>query len=619
MKIGSFICARNALDLDYCLELSAESLMKFCDELVLCDSESTDGTRQLMDRMADRDPRIRVVNMPWTDPKGVSHEHWKKWIRFAQSHLKSDWCYYLDADEVADPSPESIAAIKEAASQGKCITVDRVNYWRDPKSVIPEGFCCARWCTRGGPTKFPAVSDWPIHSGEEPIVDNAVLEPRVKIHHLGFLREKRAFYRKARSVLSIWFNRFDPRLEKGEKEDIPVAETECEYTNLLVPATHPIPDEVQRWLADRGHFTEKYVPKIIPSPDPVIEVTQTNRNNTWNVLHCGDYGDVIYAMPLLKSLKRVNLYFQDRNSICKRILERLHVLQPLLESQGYILTAKPHEGESIHWNAGDFRQYHNYEQSLAVSHWLHYKGQKHLPRVTVDLKEPWLEGIVPSPVSKGRVVIHRSPRYHNVYFQWKLVVQHYPDALFLGTPDEHKRFTEEFGYIEHVPTENLLQMAEIITGSSLFMGNQSVGLAIAEGLKHPRAVELCPWQPDVLIGGGEVYWSGDGSLKLPALAGKEPFHMLSGLHQVNYLVQTSMNPRIGWGRVFDEFPSANSFAVLKRKVRIAKDVPDEEAHKMVLDRLFLREPSYFGLLPSSSSAMMDTVKKAMSQIKTTLT
>lgn len=621
MSLGAFICVRNGISLDYSFELAAESLLKVVDELVLCDSDSTDGTKQALQRIADRDPRVKVVNWPWPNPVRESHHWFIKWLRFAQSHVKSDYLFYLDADEVLDDSPECHAALRKAAQEQKCISVDRLNYWRSPKEIIPDGHCCGKWCIRGGPTKFPVVSDEPHHKGEEPIVDNAVREPAVIIHHLGFLRRKEAFYAKAKVVLEGWFGRFDTRLEAGEKASKPVWETECDFTGLLVPFTGYQPDDVQRWLADRGHFTEKYVPIIQPSPDPVIEVTQTNKSSTWSILHCGDLGDVTHCLALCKAMGRVNLYFQDRNSICKRILERLHILQPLLESQGYVLDAKPHEGEEIHWNAGDFRIQHAKDQSLAYSHWLHYKGQKHLPKIKVDLTEPWLTGIAPDPRSKGKVVIHRSPRYHNAYFRWNAVVHHYgPDRIiFLGTQEEHARFCQSYGQVPHIPTKDLLEMAQLIAGSDLFMGNQSVGLAIAEGMKHPRAVELCPWQPDVVIGGGQAWYSGDGALKLPAFAGKEPFQMGSGLHQINYLVQTSMNPRCGWHRIFPEFTSANSFAVLKRKVRESRNVSDQDAHRLILDQLFLKEPQYFGTLGnSSSSGLLETVNKAMSQIKTTL-
>jgi hypothetical protein len=105
------------------------------------------------------------------------------------------------------------------------------------------------------------------------VIDNAKPEPAVKIHHLGFLRRKEAFYAKSKVVLEGWFGRWDQRLEVGQQENKQLWETECEFTDLLAPFTGYQPDPVQRWLADRGHFTEKYVPLITPEPDVPIEIT----------------------------------------------------------------------------------------------------------------------------------------------------------------------------------------------------------------------------------------------------------------------------------------------------------------------------------------------------------
>jgi hypothetical protein len=618
-KIGAFVCARNALELDYSLELAAESLLKVCDELILCDSDSTDGTKQLMDRMADRDSRIKVVNWPWPSPFRESHTWFINWLRFAQSHITAPWLIYLDADEVLDDSPECHAAIRAAADSGRCIAVDRLNYWRDAQSLVPDGHCCGKWCVRGGPTKYPVCSDEPHHAGEESVIDNAKPEPAVKIHHLGFLRRKEAFYAKSKVVLEGWFGRWDTRIERAQKENKPIWESECDFTDLLVPFTGYQPDAVQRWLADRGHFTEKYVPLLTPEADPIIEVAEERSHSMdpWNVLHCGDFGDLVHCLPILKSLGKVNLFFQDRNSICKRILERLHVIQPLLESQPYIGIAKSHEGEQIHWNAGDFRQYHSKEHSLAYSHWLHYKGQSHLPNLQIDLQQPWLGGIKADPRSKGKIVIHRTSRYQNQFFRWQALMDRYADvAIFLGTAEEHKRFTEEFGRIDYCPTRDLLEMAQLIVGSEMFMGNQSVGLAIAEGLKHPRVAEICPWQPDVLVGGGQVHWSADGTLSLPAMCGKGPINIGSGLHQLNYLVQTNLVPKLGWHGLFPECPSAATFKQLMKKVSVSRKVSEEDAHKMVLDRLFEVQPGYFP--QTTETGILETVERAKKQIVTSL-
>ena len=53
-----------------------------------------------------------------------------------------------------------------------------------------------------------------------------------------------------------------------------------------------------------------------------------------------------------------------------------------------------------------------------------------------------------------------------------------PDAIFIGTDDEY----ESFGHGEHVRAADALELAATISGASIFVGNQSLPYAIAEGL-----------------------------------------------------------------------------------------------------------------------------------------
>jgi glycosyltransferase involved in cell wall biosynthesis len=592
--IGAFICVRNGIELDYCFELAAESLLKVCDQLVLCDSDSTDGTRQALQRMADRDPRITVINWPWPNPVRESHHWFLRWLRYAQSHLTTDYCFYLDADETLQDSPDCHQALKAAAERGECIEVDRINYWRDAQSVVPEGHCCGRWCVRGGPTKYPVVSDEPHHHGEEPIVDNKQREPAVIIHHLGFLRRKDAFYRKAKVVLHAWFGRHDTRLENGENEGKQLWETECEFTNQLVPFHGYQPEAVQRWLAARGHFTEKYVPLITTPPDAPIEITEERaEKEPIGILHFGDYGDVVAMLPICKALGNVNLYFQDRNSICKRILERLHVIAPLLEAQPYINVAKPHEGEPIHWLAGDFRVHHDLARSLAWAHFMHYLGQRGLPAVTPDFTSPWLTA-QPDPRATGKVIINRTSRYNNRFFRWGDILKHYNTSLlFIGTREEHTAFCNTFGPVTYQPTADLLEAARLIAGSALFIGNQSACFAIAEGLKHPRLLEVCLYQPDVIVQANQegLYLSADGSVNLPAVGQHRPLLLTSAITTVDYLKNPMMQPRTGWyvGQTW-----APTYWALKKMLRKGKPgMDDNDAHRIAYDALAEREPEYF--------------------------
>lgn len=59
----------------------------------------------------------------------------------------------------------------------------------------------------------------------------------------------------------------------------------------------------------------------------------------------------------------------------------------------------------------------------------------------------------------------------------------YEQAYFVGTAQEHQAFEEDFKIkIQHYPTSDLLELAQVIQACDLYIGNQSVGMAIAQGL-----------------------------------------------------------------------------------------------------------------------------------------
>ena len=75
-------------------------------------------------------------------------------------------------------------------------------------------------------------------------------------------------------------------------------------------------------------------------------------------------------------------------------------------------------------------------------------------------------------------------------FNWQMIYKRYHQiAVFIGNLDEYDNFQEECGPIPYVETPSLLDAARLIAGSKLFIGNQSVCKAIAEGLKQNTILE----------------------------------------------------------------------------------------------------------------------------------
>lgn len=199
------------------------------------------------------------------------------------------------------------------------------------------------------------------------------------------------------------------------------------------------------------------------------------------------------------------------------------LVAPLFSAQNYVRecrVAKPNEHAD--WHSGEFRAkgLHSVSQTLFQSHlnWLiQDKGIGH------DFKadDPWLK-IAPSEKTRGRVVISRSERYRNPFFNWKSVVHKYGERLvFIGLPHEHREFCIKFGTVEHLTTNDYLEVAEAIAGSLLFIGNQSSPMAVAEGLKHPTIQETCLYIVDCIYKRPNAQHVSNGKMTLPGFYGQE--------------------------------------------------------------------------------------------------
>lgn len=209
-------------------------------------------------------------------------------------------------------------------------------------------------------------------------------------------------------------------------------------------------------------------------------------------LHRGDLGDAVAALPTMKALGGGDVLFvphgakgQGRESIEGA---RFEAIKPLLEAQPYI--------GRVEWSdtplpcSHDFSDFRTGEiRGESLLDWqARYLG------VSAST-DPWLTALR-SPVSIGRTVVARSLRYRNPGFPWHAVMSKHKNCLFVGTGDEHQDFCRSIKRIDFAPTSNLLELAEIISGAHLFVGNQSCPFWIAAGLGVQLIQEVFPQSPN---------------------------------------------------------------------------------------------------------------------------
>ena len=210
----------------------------------------------------------------------------------------------------------------------------------------------------------------------------------------------------------------------------------------------------------------------------------------------------------MRALGKGDLYLNSRPWTAKMTEARAAVLRPLLESQAYV-------GKVFHGDAPaneyfvNFSTFRNgglfYGVSLMElqSDWVNANAEP----------EPWLK-VVPSAKAHGRVVCHRSPRYHNPYFRWDLVGKALgTQMLFVGMPHEVEELRRVTGvHAEYAITHDYLELAKLIAGADLFIGNQSSPMALAIGLGVPFIQETCLWTPDCLYPRSNGFYCYDGGI-----------------------------------------------------------------------------------------------------------
>ena len=200
--------------------------------------------------------------------------------------------------------------------------------------------------------------------------------------------------------------------------------------------------------------------------------------------HSGDLGDIIYALPTIKAKGGGELILFDSPGKTAHGMteEKVKRIRPLLEIQPYIYSVK-WSSTPIESSLNGFRDHVRAQGNLCDAHLsTHALSWEHR-------SEPWL--VVDKKVHAFDVIIQRSPRYNNPNFPWKKIVETYSGNIgFIGFQDEYVDFCTKFGNVGLVEADNLLDIARIISGSKLYIGNQSSPLAIAHGLYHNIIMEI---------------------------------------------------------------------------------------------------------------------------------
>ena len=343
-----------------------------------------------------------------------------------------------------------------------------------------------------------------------------------------------------------------------------------------------------------------------PYSGPYQEMTGVVRSNktydtSINVTTAGDIGDVVVALASIHhGGHKATLLLRDAGGT-KGITDKIGFIKPFLMVQPYIEDVRLFNGEAVNWPAEGFRGgWVRDDYTLAMNHAehaLHCGIISTLP----DLSQRWLFNIEPNKAFAGKVIINRSPRYNNPHFPWRKIVEFYGvRILFIGLKHEHEAFCNAYGHVAYQPVNDLLEVAQIIAGSFLFIGNQSSCMTIAEGMKHPRILEGSLSIPDcVYPGATNAQYVFDGGVELPTVDGQASLKIdAQAVTWKNYLMPNVV-PDLGKGRIgwhFEFNGSVHSDGLMEFAVKKLKKLSgwdDEKCMREIVQYTVAMNPVWF--------------------------
>ena len=229
--------------------------------------------------------------------------------------------------------------------------------------------------------------------------------------------------------------------------------------------------------------------------------------------HIGLLGDIVYSVPAILAIaknKKAELFLDiSQDSMypksykhynkSKILTEKsIEFIRPLLLSNSAITVCEKLENQFIDYDLNEFRNYPFDYRMGNICRWYFLTFG-----VSSDLSKPWLFA-EPNLNYKDEIIIARSFRYRAPEISYHFLSE-YKKVSFIGLDDEFEDIRKAIPQIKRIVVQDALQMAQIIAGSRLFIGNQSFPFAVAEAIKARRVLEVCPQCPNVIVDGPDGY------------------------------------------------------------------------------------------------------------------
>ena len=248
-KLCGTLFVYNGKSMDYCYLEAVQSLLGFCDYVIVLDAGSTDGT--LKDLQAIQSDKVRLLSFPkseWDKHKGKEKLNHFTNIAIAEAEMLGyEYQFNLQADEIVhEKCYKSIRDAVNSGSEGFLTT--RINLWESPYKqlcVEPHRMPCSTQIVRLTKTNYRSYGD-----AESVAVDNPNTDylDAIRIYHMGFVRKRDVMKNKVIHMQEqVFLVEHDKKLDGS---DVFVPERWFSGNDLKL-IEEPLPEVIQEWAEKR--------------------------------------------------------------------------------------------------------------------------------------------------------------------------------------------------------------------------------------------------------------------------------------------------------------------------------------------------------------------------------
>lgn len=254
MRVTGFSLVANAVRLDFPIGEALRSVLPLVDELIVNVGPSDDGTRDLVESLAD--PRLRLITGAWDRSAGSAMLATE--TQRALDAATGDWAIYIQADEVLHEAgvPALRAAMENAHADRNVdgLLVDFVHHYGSP-AWVGQG---RAWYRREVRVLRPGIGLRSFRDAQGFRLGADHRRPRARrsgatYHHYGWARPTLALVAKQQVDNELYHGGIAARADVSAGLPWDVG---------LTPFTGTHPAVMREWLVTRaGRFNDQFLPR----------------------------------------------------------------------------------------------------------------------------------------------------------------------------------------------------------------------------------------------------------------------------------------------------------------------------------------------------------------------